>query len=255
MHSYVNLVNSSFQILSHKDLQRGRKILYFTYLAILLTCRFLHCLVINPGFFLPLSVCMFLEDSAVGRRVWRQYHLSLLNKVSELLGVALQQEALRDGPLCYTAVKVHGEQHQSLMRDPFFSLKFLKLMTSSCPFLAQVCLQAFQLLSSEVAPLVWDKTSSSAVLQEILQVLVDLILGEVCHKKTSISIKFVLEIHDWRNCSQRVLSFCVNLCLVVLQQGHTFSGRHCCVHADQHGTRGCCRRSRCLESDAGLSLW
>lgn len=63
---------------------------------------------------------MFLEDSAVGRKVWREHHVSLLSKVSELLCVALQQEALRDGPLCYTAVKVHGEQHQSMMRDVCF---------------------------------------------------------------------------------------------------------------------------------------
>lgn len=63
---------------------------------------------------------MFLEYSAVGRKVWREHHVLLLSKVSELLGVALQQEALLDRPLCYTAVKVHGEQHQSLMRDVCF---------------------------------------------------------------------------------------------------------------------------------------
>lgn len=44
-------------------------------------------------------------------------------------------------------------------------------------------------------------------------------------------------------------------CLAVLQQGHVFSGRHCCVHADQHGTRGWRCRSGCLESAAGLSHW
>lgn len=125
MHSYacfyVNLQTLSFQLLSYEDLQRSTPLLTlltFNYLPVLLSCYFPHCLVINPGcFFLPFLVCMFLEDTAVGRRVWRQYHLALLSKVSELLGVALQQEALRDGPLCYTAVKVHGEQHQSLMRD------------------------------------------------------------------------------------------------------------------------------------------
>lgn len=52
---------------------------------------------------------MLLEDSIVGREVWRDSYLSWLNKVSELLAVVLQQESLRDGPLCYTAVKVRHE--------------------------------------------------------------------------------------------------------------------------------------------------
>lgn len=51
---------------------------------------------------------MFLEDSSVGREVWRESYLSLLNKVSQLFPVVLQQESLRDGPLCYIAVKVQG---------------------------------------------------------------------------------------------------------------------------------------------------
>lgn len=53
---------------------------------------------------------MFLEDSTVGREVWRESYMSMLNKVSELLPVALQQESLRDGPLCYITVKVCEEQ-------------------------------------------------------------------------------------------------------------------------------------------------
>lgn len=52
---------------------------------------------------------MFLEDSTAGREVWRHSYLSSLNKVSELFPVILQQESLRDGPLCYIAVKVHDE--------------------------------------------------------------------------------------------------------------------------------------------------
>lgn len=51
---------------------------------------------------------MFLEDSTVGREAWRELYLSLLKKVSELFPVVLQQEVLRDGPLCYIAVKVQG---------------------------------------------------------------------------------------------------------------------------------------------------
>uniref|UniRef100_UPI0037E75B27 tRNA (32-2'-O)-methyltransferase regulator THADA n=1 Tax=Semicossyphus pulcher TaxID=241346 RepID=UPI0037E75B27 len=96
--------------------------------------------------------CMFLEDSTVGREVWQESHLSLLNKVSELFPNVLQQESLRDGPLCYIAVKV--------------------------------CLQIFQLLSSEVAPLVWDKEHRSPAVQEILQALMDIIFGQCCNRDT-----------------------------------------------------------------------
>ncbi|XP_040011618.1 thyroid adenoma-associated protein homolog isoform X2 [Xiphias gladius] len=96
--------------------------------------------------------CMFLEDSAVGRKVWRESYPALLAKVSELFAVVLQQESLRDGPLCYIAVKV--------------------------------CLQMFQLLSCEVAPLVWDKEHGGPAVQKILQALMDLILGQCCNRDT-----------------------------------------------------------------------
>ncbi|XP_062273526.1 tRNA (32-2'-O)-methyltransferase regulator THADA [Scomber scombrus] len=96
--------------------------------------------------------CMFLEDSTVGREVWRESCLSFMNKLSELFPVVLQQESLRDGPLCYIAVKV--------------------------------CLQIFQLLSSEVAPLVWKKENESQTLQKILQALMYIILGQCCNRDT-----------------------------------------------------------------------
>lgn len=57
---------------------------------------------------------MFLEDSAVGREVWREMYPSLLHKVAELLSVVLQQKGLTDGLLCYVAVKVDSEH---LLRD------------------------------------------------------------------------------------------------------------------------------------------
>ncbi|XP_042345011.1 thyroid adenoma-associated protein homolog [Plectropomus leopardus] len=95
---------------------------------------------------------MFLEDSTVGREVWRESFSSLLDKVSELFPVVLQQESLRDGPLCYISVKV--------------------------------CLQIFQLLSIEVAPLVWDKEHRSPTVQKILQALMDIILGQSCNRDT-----------------------------------------------------------------------
>lgn len=53
---------------------------------------------------------MFLEDSAAGREAYRESHPSLLRKVSELFPHVLRQESLRDGPLCYIAVKVRVER-------------------------------------------------------------------------------------------------------------------------------------------------
>ncbi|XP_044227695.1 thyroid adenoma-associated protein homolog [Thunnus albacares] len=96
--------------------------------------------------------CMFLEDSTVGREVWQESYPSFINKVSELFPVVLQQESLRDGPLCYIAVKV--------------------------------CLQIFQLLSSEVAPLVWREENENQAVQKILQALMDIILGQCCNRDT-----------------------------------------------------------------------
>ncbi|XP_029365595.1 thyroid adenoma-associated protein homolog isoform X2 [Echeneis naucrates] len=98
------------------------------------------------------KACMFLEDSTVGRDVWKNSYLFLLKKVSELFPVVLQQESARDGPLCYIAVKV--------------------------------CLQTFQLLSSEVAPLVWDKEHTDPTVQKILQALMDIILGKCSNRDT-----------------------------------------------------------------------
>nr|XP_020450271.1 thyroid adenoma-associated protein homolog [Monopterus albus] len=95
---------------------------------------------------------MFLEDSTAGREVWRRSYLSWLNKMSQLFAAVLQQESLTDGPLCYIAVKV--------------------------------CLQIFHLLSSEVAPLVWNKENKDSVVQKILQALVDIILGQCFNRDT-----------------------------------------------------------------------
>lgn len=60
------------------------------------------------------KACVFLEDSAVGREVWRESFPSLLKKLSELFLDVLQQESLRDGPLCYLAVKVLCESAHRL---------------------------------------------------------------------------------------------------------------------------------------------
>ncbi|XP_038151490.1 thyroid adenoma-associated protein homolog isoform X1 [Cyprinodon tularosa] len=96
--------------------------------------------------------CMFLEDSAVGRRIWLESCVPMLQRLSETLPALLQEESQRDGLICYTAVKV--------------------------------CLQVFQLLWSEVAPLVWEENGSKEAIQRILQALMDILIGQCCNRDT-----------------------------------------------------------------------
>ncbi|XP_023199487.1 thyroid adenoma-associated protein homolog isoform X3 [Xiphophorus maculatus] len=117
LHSFNAIVHSD-QVLSLEDLQRA---------------------------------CMYLEDSVVGREVWRESFMPMLQRVSESLPAVLQEESQRDGLICYITAKV--------------------------------CLQAFQLLPNEVAPLVWEENHSKEAVQRILQALID-ILGQCCNRDT-----------------------------------------------------------------------
>uniref|UniRef100_A0A3Q2QTY6 Si:ch211-225b11.4 n=1 Tax=Fundulus heteroclitus TaxID=8078 RepID=A0A3Q2QTY6_FUNHE len=99
-----------------------------------------------------LQRCMFLEDSAVGREVWRECYVAMLQKVSEALPAVLQEESQRDGLICYIAL--------------------------------QVCLQVFQLLPTEVARLVWEENRSKEAVHRILQALMDIISGKCCNRDT-----------------------------------------------------------------------
>lgn len=54
-------------------------------------------------------------------------------------------------------------------------------MTVMCACV-QMCLQTFQLLSSDVAPLVWDVERGVPAMQKILQALMDIILGQVSYE-------------------------------------------------------------------------
>uniref|UniRef100_M4AUF1 Si:ch211-225b11.4 n=1 Tax=Xiphophorus maculatus TaxID=8083 RepID=M4AUF1_XIPMA len=98
------------------------------------------------NYFSIILACMYLEDSVVGREVWRESFMPMLQRVSESLPAVLQEESQRDGLICYITAKV--------------------------------CLQAFQLLPNEVAPLVWEENHSKEAVQRILQALID-ILGQV----------------------------------------------------------------------------
>ncbi|XP_019715994.1 thyroid adenoma-associated protein homolog [Hippocampus comes] len=96
--------------------------------------------------------CMFLEVSSVGRDVWRELCPAFLDKLAKFFPLIVQQEPLRDGQLCYMAVKV--------------------------------CLQIFQLLSREVSFAVWVKKERSPAMKKILQVLAEIIFGQSCSRDT-----------------------------------------------------------------------
>ncbi|CAG5923171.1 unnamed protein product [Menidia menidia] len=112
------------------------------------------------------KACMLLEDSAVGREVWRESCASMLNKVSVAFPVVLEHESTRDGHMCYVTVKVRGA--------------CIVNWNPKHP----MCLQIFQLLSKEVAPLVWEEEHRSPAVLQILRALTDIIFGQCCNRDT-----------------------------------------------------------------------
>nr|XP_015221939.1 PREDICTED: thyroid adenoma-associated protein homolog isoform X1 [Lepisosteus oculatus] len=98
------------------------------------------------------TVCLFLEDSSAGREVWRKSCLPLLSKLAETFPSILEQEASRNGEHCYLAVKV--------------------------------CLQMFQLLPEETAPLIWEENPWNPVAERILKHLLNIVLGESSNRDT-----------------------------------------------------------------------
>ncbi|XP_065106767.2 tRNA (32-2'-O)-methyltransferase regulator THADA isoform X2 [Paramisgurnus dabryanus] len=96
--------------------------------------------------------CMFLEDSAVGREVLKEECTTLLSKVADLIPVVMSNETARNELLCYQTVKV--------------------------------CLQVFQLLPGQVAPLVLSKDSVNTSVRDIVEFLMNIILGEISSRDT-----------------------------------------------------------------------
>ena len=137
----------------------------------------------------------------------------------------------------------------------------------------QVCLQMFQLLPGEVAPLVWEPNPAGPRLQSILQALVDVILGQVIVSLFGARVRYsLLEscLLEWKVLAAKRFvtrvffppndtnsspiargqpgvqtqagackrSHSVNKIpsgVPALQQGHPSVGRDHGVHADQHG--------------------
>ncbi|XP_026787175.3 thyroid adenoma-associated protein homolog isoform X1 [Pangasianodon hypophthalmus] len=97
-------------------------------------------------------VCMFLEESMMGREGLRLVFPSLLCKITTLLPDIMKEEATRNGALCYQTVKL--------------------------------CLQMFQLLPEQVVPLVFSEQKDKLHMREILGFLMNIIVGEICNRDT-----------------------------------------------------------------------
>lgn len=64
------------------------------------------------------TVCMFLEESTMGREGLTLVFSSLLGKITTLLPAIMKEEAARNGALCYQTVKV------SILKKPGLSFPF-----------------------------------------------------------------------------------------------------------------------------------
>ncbi|XP_056602907.1 thyroid adenoma-associated protein homolog [Triplophysa dalaica] len=96
--------------------------------------------------------CMFMEDRSVGREVLKEECKTLLSQVAKMIPVVLSDDAAQNGLLCYQTVKL--------------------------------CLQVFQLLPGQVAPLVCSKDAVNMIVRDILEFLMNVILGEISSRDT-----------------------------------------------------------------------
>ncbi|XP_041078995.1 uncharacterized protein LOC121297049 [Polyodon spathula] len=98
------------------------------------------------------TVGTFLEESSIGCEIWRGNLPFLLCRLANTFPWVLEQEASRNGEWGYLTVKI--------------------------------CLQVFQLLPREVAPLVWAENSSNEAVQSILTYLLQIIRGKSSNRDT-----------------------------------------------------------------------
>ncbi|CAM4564660.1 tRNA (32-2'-O)-methyltransferase regulator THADA-like isoform X1 [Lepidochelys kempii] len=96
------------------------------------------------------TVCMFIEDSSLGRHHWRLSLAPLLLRVAATLNLVLQDPTARSEEWSYVTVKT--------------------------------CLQLFQAMPKEVSPLVWSEAENSGILQSILGSLLQVVMGQTANK-------------------------------------------------------------------------
>nr|XP_032607205.2 thyroid adenoma-associated protein homolog isoform X3 [Taeniopygia guttata] len=98
------------------------------------------------------SVSMFLEESSLGRQHWRQNLALLLQRLASTLHWVLQGQPTPGSTWGYLAIKA--------------------------------CLQVFQVLPEDVAPLVWSTSGKSETLQSLLGLLLEVAWGKALNKDT-----------------------------------------------------------------------
>ncbi|XP_040432824.1 thyroid adenoma-associated protein homolog isoform X1 [Cygnus olor] len=100
------------------------------------------------------AVCMFIEESSLGRDHWRQNLAPLLQRLATTLCWVLQSQPAPSSTWGYLAVKA--------------------------------CLQLFQALPKDVAPLAWNAATKSETLQSILGLLLEVVAGKAPNKDTQL---------------------------------------------------------------------
>ncbi|XP_063000402.1 uncharacterized protein LOC134410807 [Elgaria multicarinata webbii] len=98
------------------------------------------------------TVCVFVEESALGRCYWRRHLVPLLTCVAATFNLILQEQRAANEEWHYVTVKV--------------------------------CLQLFKWMPKEVLPLAWEKTEGNATLQKILRSLVQIVTEKTAGKDT-----------------------------------------------------------------------
>uniref|UniRef100_A0A8C9EXR5 Thyroid adenoma-associated protein homolog n=1 Tax=Pavo cristatus TaxID=9049 RepID=A0A8C9EXR5_PAVCR len=96
------------------------------------------------------AVCMFIEESSLGRHHWQQNMAPLLQHLAHTLGYMLQGQPAPSGTWGCLAVKA--------------------------------CLQLFQVMPKDVAPLVWSAAAKNEALQCILGLLLEAVAGKALSK-------------------------------------------------------------------------
>ncbi|KFQ94404.1 hypothetical protein Y956_06975, partial [Nipponia nippon] len=128
--------SSSFQKLEQivTQLAVGKEALLAQEVGMLLAGLVRQGEVLSPGDLQ--SVCMFIEESSLGRQHWRQNLVPLLQRLATTLRWVLQSQPPPGGTWGYLAVKA--------------------------------CLQLFQALPKDLAPLAWSTAGKSKALQSLL---------------------------------------------------------------------------------------
>ncbi|XP_062446114.1 tRNA (32-2'-O)-methyltransferase regulator THADA-like isoform X1 [Rhea pennata] len=144
--------SSAFQKLEQMvaALAAGREALLSRELAALLDGLLGRAEVLPPGDLQ--SVCMFIEESSLGRLHWRQNLAPLLRRLAATLAWVLRSPPAGAGRWGYLAVKA--------------------------------CLQLFQALPRDVAPLAWSEAERSETLRSVLGLLLQVVTGQAPNKDT-----------------------------------------------------------------------